>query len=148
MARIIREHVDQSQLPLNAKPGRGLAACEPDDSGRQSARNLPDGLPKCRPRNRSRIVGLYEGGDEFHCGVYHPTGACVMRTSFMDEQIPYCPVCRYIMVDLVDPTKHGVIDRDYGGIYPDPRRQDAAARCLPPSDRVVTGHRADSARRT
>ena len=38
-----------------------------------------------------------------------------------NEQVPFCPVCRYIMVDLVDPTKHGVIDRDYAGIYPDPR---------------------------
>jgi hypothetical protein len=121
VAGIIREHIDRTQLPLNARPGRALAACEPDSDGRQSARNLPDGLPKCQPRNRSRIVGLYEGGWQYHCGVYHPTGACVMRTENMDEHIPFCPVCRYIMVDMVDPTKHGVIDGEYAKIYPDPR---------------------------
>jgi hypothetical protein len=123
MARIIREHIDASQLPLNARPGRSLAACDFDHDAQQDARNLPSGLPKCQPRNRSRIVGLFEGGSQYHCGVYHPTGACIMRTSQMQngEVIPFCPVCRYVMVDLIDPTKHGIIDADYAKIYPDPR---------------------------
>jgi hypothetical protein len=123
MARNIREHIDASQLPLNARRGRSLAACDFDHDGQQQARNLPDGLPKCRPRNRSRIVGLFEGGSQVHCGVYHPTGACVMRTAQLGngDLIPFCPVCRYVMVDLLDPTKHGIIDADYAKIYPDPR---------------------------
>jgi hypothetical protein len=25
----------------------------------------------------------------------------------------FCHVCRYIMVDNIDPTKHGIIDEDY-----------------------------------
>jgi hypothetical protein len=123
MARIIREHLDRSQLPLNARPGRSLAACDFDHDGQQQARNLPDGLPKCRPRSRHRIVGLFEGGAQYHCGVYHPTGACVMRSAQVGngDLIPFCPVCRYVMVDLIDPTKHGIIDADYAKIYPDPR---------------------------
>ena len=123
MAGIIRQHLDDSQLPLNARRGRSLAACDLDHDGQQRARNLPDGLPKCRPRNRSRIVGLYEGGALHHCGVYHPTGACVMRSGKLasGELIPFCPVCRYVLVDLIDPTQHGVIDADYAKIYPDPR---------------------------
>jgi hypothetical protein len=121
MARIVREHIDASQLPLNAPPGRSLAACALDDRDQQGARNLPDGLPKCRPRNRNRIVGLFEGGQRYHCGVFHPTGACVMRSHPTGSHIPFCPVCRYLMVDRVDPTKHGLIDREYARIYPDPR---------------------------
>ena len=31
---------------------------------------------------------------------------------------PFCPVCRYVMVDHIDPSKHGDIDRDYGPRYP------------------------------
>ena len=121
MARIIREHLDASQLPLNARPGRALDACDFDHAGQQQARNLPSGLPKCRPRNRNRIVGLFEGGAQHHCGVYHPTGACIMRDHRVDSLIPFCPVCRYVLVDLIDPTQHGIIDRDYAKIYPDPR---------------------------
>jgi hypothetical protein len=29
-----------------------------------------------------------------------------------------CAVCRYVMVDLVNPSKHFEIDRDYDDIYP------------------------------
>jgi hypothetical protein len=124
MATIIRDHITTTHRPLNASPDRPLDACDLDDAAEQSARNLPDGLPKCRPSKRNRIVGLFEGGDDYHCGVYHPTGACVMRArrkSRDDELIPFCPVCRYVLVDLIDPTKHGVIDREYAKIYPDPR---------------------------
>jgi hypothetical protein len=123
MARVIRDHIDESQLPLNARRGRGLAACDFDHDGQQRARNLPSGLPKCRPRSRSRIVGLFEGGAQYHCGVFHPTGACLMRDGKMEARglIPFCPVCRYVIVDVIDPTKHGIIDQDYARIYPDPR---------------------------
>ena len=31
----------------------------------------------------------------------------------------FCPVCRYALVDFIDPTMHGEIDRDYERIYPD-----------------------------
>jgi hypothetical protein len=37
------------------------------------------------------------------------------------EVILFCPVCRYVLVDLIDPTKHGRLDREYAKIYPDPR---------------------------
>jgi hypothetical protein len=31
-----------------------------------------------------------------------------------------CPACRYQLVDRLDPTQHGVIDRDYRKRYPQP----------------------------
>jgi hypothetical protein len=32
----------------------------------------------------------------------------------------FCPVCRYFLVDRLDPTKHRVIDLDYRKRYPQP----------------------------
>ena len=67
------------------------------------------------------IVGLWDGGKTFHCGVYHPTGFCMMRARFDGSEVNgFCPVCRYFMVDLIDPTKHGKIDDEYAEYYPQP----------------------------
>jgi hypothetical protein len=68
-------------------------------------------------KDASRIVGLYEGGHQFANGIFHPTGTCVMRNS-RDGSIEFCAVCRYIMVDFVDPFRHFEIDLDYDAIYP------------------------------
>jgi hypothetical protein len=32
--------------------------------------------------------------------------------------VPFCHVCRYIIVDRVDPTKHGELDDIYELQYP------------------------------
>jgi hypothetical protein len=40
-----------------------------------------------------------------------------MRNS-RDGSIEFCAVCRYIMVDFVDPFRHFEIDLDYDAIYP------------------------------
>jgi hypothetical protein len=69
--------------------------------------------------HKTRIVGLYEGGNRFACGVYHPTGECMMRHDHV-ETAQFCAVCRYIIVDFVKPLLHWQIDRDYAKIYPQP----------------------------
>jgi hypothetical protein len=30
----------------------------------------------------------------------------------------FCPVCRYALVDAIDPTQHGALDEYYDVIYP------------------------------
>jgi hypothetical protein len=30
----------------------------------------------------------------------------------------FCPVCRYTLVDAIDPTKHPDIEREYAPIFP------------------------------
>jgi hypothetical protein len=73
----------------------------------------------------NRTVGLYEGGYLFECGVYHPTGQCMMNLGYertvggFAVADPFCPVCRYAMVELLDPSKHGLIDADYEYEYPE-----------------------------
>ncbi len=80
---------------------------------------LTPGLPG-RPfcfRVEPTIVGLYGGGAQYARGIYHPAGLCVMRKE-KNSSFAFCAVCRYIMVDYVDPFRHFEIDRDYDDIYP------------------------------
>jgi hypothetical protein len=52
--------------------------------------------------------------------VFHPTGSCIMAPGKTPEAKEFCPVCRYILVDFVNPALHGAIDKDYERIYPQP----------------------------
>jgi hypothetical protein len=122
VAPIILEHLQTSRLPLNLAPSAPV--CVDDERPKQDPKKLPDGLPKVRAQRRnSQIVGLYDGGGSFFCGVYHSSGECLMRApkgkSFGTYNL--CPVCQYIVVDKVDPTKHPelekVIDADYKKRY-------------------------------
>jgi hypothetical protein len=138
MAQFIRAHINTSARPLNASPTPPAYAC-PQPTGLafkapQAAINLP--APATFPGGRvpafpSRIVGAYEGGATFNCNVFHPAGVCIMReqladraeqpiTNFNEGDIHlFCPVCRYIIVDTVDPRLHGNIDPLYL-TYPQP----------------------------
>ena len=40
-----------------------------------------------------------------------------MRNSNSDGK-EFCAVCRYLLVDIIDPYKHFSIDLDYEKIYP------------------------------
>jgi IgA Peptidase M64 len=128
VAQSVRARIDETHNPLNAsdleaadrpcQPLLGEAFKYPTD-----AINFPGGTAPKPPRWSPWIVGLYEGGNEYDCGVYRPTGMCMMRRqlTITDEQTfvySFCPVCRYAMVDLLDPTRHGDIDRDYESRYP------------------------------
>jgi hypothetical protein len=62
------------------------------------------------------IVGLYDGGDEAACGIFHPAGRCMMNNS--DSAESFCAVCRYILVETIDPYKHFEIDLLYEKFYP------------------------------
>ena len=80
-----------------------------------TALNHPDHLPPGMPT--AWIVGAFEGGHDFGCDVLHPTGACMMRSQVLAGGraiYTFCPVCRYVIVDAIDPSQHGRIDADYG----------------------------------
>ncbi|HEY7010849.1 MAG TPA: M64 family metallopeptidase [Jatrophihabitantaceae bacterium] len=63
------------------------------------------------------IAGLFEGGLQVTCGVFRPTGMCMMNNNH-DETAWFCAICRYVMVDFVNPYLHWQIDRDYRFYYP------------------------------
>lgn len=82
----------------------------------------PIGAPN-PPKYSSWILGLYEGGVVHDCDIYHPTGICLMRTKVYEaggaeRSYQFCPVCRYAMVDFLDPSLHGSMDVLYQPRYP------------------------------
>jgi hypothetical protein len=83
--------------------------------------------PGFKPRHAAFVVGLYEGGGTYNTRVYRASGACKMRrtrrTSIKEKPIrldaqglivgpeesvtrflPFCYVCRYSLVNTLDPT--------------------------------------------
>ncbi len=137
MAQFIRAHITTTGAPLNAAPGPVqpcVPALPPLHAEPQRATNLPPpaafpgGHPPAIP---SRIIGAYEGGNTFSCGIFHPAGACIMRsqvatrteqpiTGLREKDVhSFCHVCRYLLVDHIDPRKHFAIDFFYRW-YPQP----------------------------
>jgi hypothetical protein len=109
----IRTQIDTSDGPLNAKAGSQGAGCVPGSPpfDRVSPANLPPGL-KVVPNPPADIVGIYEGGGRADCGVFRPAGRCRMRAG-LDTTTPFCYVCAYILVDLLDPSVHDELDQLY-----------------------------------
>lgn len=70
-----------------------------------------------KPKLRPFIVGAYEGGTAYHCGILHPTGACIMRqlevSTVAGSSYEFCAVCAYVLVDALDPSKHGDLDAQF-----------------------------------
>lgn len=129
VAPVILDHLRTSKLPLNLTPpalGAPLPVCVKDENEKQTPKNLPAAglLRRGHPRFPSQIVGLYDGGSRYFCGAYHPSGVCLMRRRLVPGTKAgiylLCPVCRYVIVDRFDPTKHAVIDKDLEKRYPQP----------------------------
>jgi hypothetical protein len=76
-----------------------------------------DPLGRIASADRPSVVGVYYGGSLYACGILHPTGQCMMRNSG-DDSTGFCPVCRYALVDRIDPDQHAWIDSDYEKKYP------------------------------
>jgi hypothetical protein len=114
----IRMHIDTSDSPLNAPRGSKGAVCVPGSPAFDlvTPTNLPQGL-RSSLRYLSDIVGIYDGGDRVDCGCFRPTGRCKMRSGF-DTTIPFCYVCCYIIVDMLDPTMHEKLDIFYPEVSP------------------------------
>jgi len=111
VAKNIKDFITTNKKPLTAYPS------VIDNNDVQNP--LIDGvdLPDCFSRKRPRIIGLYSGGHTYHKGFFHPAGSCLMRESHTDGQ-EICAVCRYILVDIINPDEHWWIDRDLDDYYP------------------------------
>jgi hypothetical protein len=140
ISQLIRRHISATRRPLNAPPAPPQPpACQQQLPGEghiepQPARNLPPAaaFPGGRyPAFPLRIVGAYDGGGTFNCGIHRPTGACIMRATLATStERPitaeaegavhtFCTVCRYLLVDGIDPRLHWLIDAFYHD-YPQP----------------------------
>jgi hypothetical protein len=137
----VRDHITSTGLPLNAPRNATLQRSCGDEGDApleaQQGTHLPPTLVLPKGGYTHWVVGAFEGGGEFQCGIYHPTGACLMRRRVYYERLfvyhiskgtmtveleqtvfTLCPVCRYIMVDKLDPTQHGAVDKWYQKRYP------------------------------
>jgi hypothetical protein len=89
--------------------------------------DLPVDIPGFTPPNNAyRLVGIFEGGENWSRGFYRPTGACKMRDQNEkdDKQEDekdlgkkdkgnvhgqFCFVCKWLIVNLVDPGQHQIL---------------------------------------
>jgi hypothetical protein len=116
----ISQQIDSSNGPLNAPKGSRNAACVAGGGSKitTTATNLPDGFrPPSGLASKADIIGVYEGGAYVECGVFRPAGRCRMRSG-LDAALPFCHVCRYVIVDAIDPKLHGRLDAIYDRQYP------------------------------
>ncbi len=83
--------------------------------------------PNLAGAQSSSLLGLYDGGKDFRCGIFHASGNCIMRrVSFIPPETDttqtgttpptrsvtrFCFVCRYLIVDQLDPRQHAVIEK-------------------------------------
>jgi hypothetical protein len=102
---------------INTNRPLTVVPCVFDDENPQKPIIPGVSLPGLCFKHKPRIVGLYSGGDRFACGIFHPSGTCMMRTHH-DDDSEFCAVCRYIAVDMIDPYHHQEIDLDFDDIYP------------------------------
>lgn len=88
---------------------------------------LATAAPNFKPRHAAFVVGVYEGGGSYNTRVYRPSGMCKMRKTTrvnvrekplmiesgdvivgpereVKQFVPFCYVCRYALVNAVDPT--------------------------------------------
>ncbi|MET0793620.1 MAG: hypothetical protein ABW061_19020 [Polyangiaceae bacterium] len=112
MAKNIREFITQRVADGDdgtiGAAGLGFPQ-EPDYSGFT--------FPHCFPTAQyPHVVALYAGGIGNDTGIYHPTGDCMMSNEYRGSQ--FCHVCKYMLVDAIDPSKHSFLDREYLRFYP------------------------------
>jgi hypothetical protein len=112
VAKNIKDFITATHKPLTPDP------CVPAEAKKDVQDPILDGvdLPICFSE-KPRIVGLYHGGRQVTCGIFHPAGTCMMHSEPYDER-EFCAVCRYILVEIIDPFKHFEIDLQYDNFYP------------------------------
>jgi hypothetical protein len=76
-----------------------------------------DPLGHVKSKDLPGLVGAHFGGRLYACGIVHPSGHCMMNDDH-DDSASFCPVCRYVLVEQLDPEQHWLIDRDYEQRYP------------------------------
>jgi hypothetical protein len=123
LSPLLRHQINQTHNPQTHEP----CVDEIEGAMDQKVVNLPSDLEK--PAEHRRVVGLFSGGKEFACDVYHASGECIMRGITFEEIVrttgvrqrqtyQFCQVCRYSLVDQIDPLQHLHVDKAYDPEYP------------------------------
>jgi hypothetical protein len=115
----VEQHIDEKDAPLTSWPSDAKLNWAEWKAlhGLQWPLNFGGFIAGWSYRFDARLVGLYEGGAHAAAGTFHPAGMCRMRSG-RREFWSFCPVCRYAIVDFVDPSRHGDNDLEYAKQYP------------------------------
>ena len=104
----VLDALKSSHLPLNKDTDTKHINKDADD---------PVDIPNFKPPCKSyKLVGIYEGAGTWTGMVYRPAGLCKMRNSGDGE---FCHVCKYLIINRVDPSNHVLMDRKY---YPSAKK--------------------------
>ena len=121
LSPLVERYINTNNRPLTPRD-----CTAKDEAARGGALQIPEEWPLListtdllwSRRNVPLIVGLYVGGAKLACGIFHPAGRCMMRNSQPTTDFQaFCPVCRYVLVDFIDPSHHGSIDALYDETY-------------------------------
>lgn len=101
------EKLNATNLPLNDDPDRSKATEEADHPV-----DIADFKPPCKSY---KLIGVYEGAIKVTGMTYRPAGLCKMRKSgdAGTGDGEFCHVCKYLIVNRVDPALHGLLDDEH-----------------------------------
>jgi hypothetical protein len=102
----LKNDATNKNLPLNKDADRARV-----NDGSDDPKDIPDFKPACKAY---KTIGAYEGAN-YHTGMqYRPAGNCKMR---VQEDTggggEFCHVCKYLIVNRVDPEMHDVLDKNH-----------------------------------
>jgi hypothetical protein len=103
----VLEKLEATNLPLNEDADRSEVNDEADHPV-----DVDDFKPPCKSY---KLIGVYEGAIHATGMTYRPAGLCKMRKSG-DQGVgdgEFCHVCKYLIVNRVDPGLHGLLDEQY-----------------------------------
>lgn len=110
-ATVLKERVRQFlatvwQKPLNKDTDTTTVSVEVDEPV-----DVPNFNEPCHPY---RLIGVYEGAAKATQSAYRPAGSCKMRNNAAE----FCHVCRWLIVNRVDPGLHALLDK----LYPEAKK--------------------------
>jgi len=102
----LKNNASNKNLPLNKDTDTTKI-----NNGSDKPKSIPDFKPPCRSY---KLIGIYEGANMYTGMQYRPAGACKMRDSKKTGgEGEFCFVCKYLIVNRVDPGMHDVLDHRY-----------------------------------
>ena len=105
---------------LTDKGTGGARSC---DTPNRALVNTPHPIPNVRIARGDRhwLVGAHEGAETFNCDVVRPSAVCKMRQEYWYPRgenrghFRFCHVCRYMIVQEFNGSRHVELDRLYPG---------------------------------
>ncbi|CAN5176021.1 hypothetical protein BH11MYX1_BH11MYX1_51400 [soil metagenome] len=65
------------------------------------------------PADHNTVIAAYETGGQFDCSVIRPAAVCKMQSTgdATGKPLDFCFVCKYVIVEAIEPRSHGELDK-------------------------------------